>query len=122
MISIELLRQITKEEVTHVGEVMKHNNSLQYSTDKSVHYTLNKHINIYEMQHFVKQFAMDNHKLIFSRTNIKNGDILGAISYIIDDFYIDKYQGSRIMDSFKAKTEVEAVVFAGEMVLNEINT
>ena len=46
------------QDISLVGTVMKHNNCLQYSTEKGHHVTLNKHINIYELVHKCKEWIL----------------------------------------------------------------
>jgi hypothetical protein len=57
LISKELLSEVLHEEVTQTGTIMEHNQALQYSTESQVHYSLNKHINVFELAHLCKEWA-----------------------------------------------------------------
>ncbi len=102
-----------------LGEVLSIDCNSNKIVGNTVIYNEHYRINVYELMHFCKTWSSTKYKNIFSRCEYKTPNTLGAIAYIIDSFYIDRYHGSRIIESYKADTEPEAVFKACQWIYDK---
>jgi hypothetical protein len=118
MISKELLSAVLNEEIIHIFDI--ENNELRFNTNPN-DYT--NSINIHELAHMVKEWAMSYEYYIYSRCRIKNrGASVSAVAVVIKRtlFSIPNLNHSDIKSYNKDKTEPEAIFKAGEWLLKEI--
>jgi len=115
IISKELLSEVLGE---NIDTIVLINNKLHIGNSVMV-----GEINIHELAHKCKEWASKQGRyFIFTRTNLETNNLhIGAIAYISDEFYINGAWKSKEWDSFKAKSEPEAIFKATQYIYDNLS-
>jgi len=120
-ISKELLSAVLNEKVARITDTTNFN-MLEYEISKQTIDTSNiafRSINIYELSNKCKEWANNQGSYyLYSRPSFEG---VGAICYISNDFYIDGHWNSDLWNTFKARTEPEAIFKSCEWVMEQNN-
>ena len=109
MISKELLSEVLKQETRFIRYVANNTYEVHFEKPIRLKYII---INIYELAHKCKEWALRKNYILASESNTYGGICNMSISSIdIDVFY-------NIQSTTRANTEVEAIIQACEWILN----
>jgi len=117
---------ISKELLSAVYSNFTITEILNNRIDENIYYKIKEidilqSINIHELAHKCKGWATQQGRYyLYSRVSSKSNSVqIGAICYISSDFYIDGHWDSELWNTFKGKTEPEAIFKACEWILDD---
>ena len=109
MISKELLSEVLKQETRFIRYVANNTYEVHFEKPIRLKYII---INIYELAHKCKEWALRKNYILASESNTYGGICNMSISSMdVDVFY-------NIQSTTRANTEVEAIIQACEWILN----